>query len=107
MGFMNEILFTVIEGIVVIMLILLMRYAVPYLKYKVLALTDQTIWEAIIREVKSVEQTMTGSGQGPAKKEEVMARIYLWAEKHGIQITCDQISQLIETAVFVLKNEVK
>lgn len=107
MGFMNEILFTVIEGIVVIMLMLLMRYAVPYLKYKVLALTDQTIWEAIIREVKSVEQTMTGSGQGSAKKEEVMSRIYLWAEKHGIRITRDQISQLIETAVFVLKNEVK
>lgn len=104
---MNEILFTVIEGIIALSILIIMRYVIPYLKYKVLAEIDKTVWEMVVKEVKSVEQSITGNGKGAEKKREVMQRIYVWAEKHNIQITPEQISQLIETAVYIMKSEGK
>lgn len=100
-------MFTILEGIVAISIILIMRYAIPYLRIKLQSVIDITVWDAIVKEVKSVEQTMKGKGIGVAKKEEVIVRITAWANKHGIAITQEQISQLIETAVFIMNNEDK
>lgn len=104
---MNDVMFTILEGIVAISIILIMRYAIPYLRIKLQSVIDITVWDAIVKEVKSVEQTMKGKGLGIAKKEEVIVRITAWANKHGIAITQEQISQLIETAVFIMNNEDK
>lgn len=104
---MNEVVFTILEGIVAISIILIMRYAIPYLRIKLQSVIDITVWDAIVKEVKSVEQTMKGKGLGIAKKEEVIVRITAWANNHGIAITQEQISQLIETAVFIMNNEDK
>ncbi len=104
---MNDILFMVLQTVVGVSMILIMRYVVPYLKIKLQSVVDATVWDAIVKEVKSVEQTMKGSGRGTAKKEEVLLRITIWANSHGIKITQEQISQLIETAVFIMNNEEK
>lgn len=104
---MNEVVFTILQAVVAVSTILIMRYVLPYLKVKLQSLIDATVFDAIMKEVRSVEQTMTGSGQGLAKKEEVIIRITLWANAHGIKVTQEQISQLIETAVFIMNNKDK
>lgn len=102
---MNEITFSILQIVVSVCMIIVMRYVIPYLKAKLQSVIDESLWNAIMREVKSVEQTITGSKMGAIKKEEVIQRIYGWANKHGIEITDEQISQLIEAAVFIMKNE--
>ena len=104
---MNDYTFLMLRGIVSISIILVMRYVMPYLKYKLTQIIDETTWNAIIKEVKSVEQTIKGAGMGAAKKEEVIARITTWANEHNIKITEEQLSQLIETAVWIMNNEDK
>lgn len=104
---MNDYTFLILRGIISISIILVMRYVLPYLKYKLAQIIDETTWNAIVKEVKSVEQTIKGSGMGAVKKEEVISRITIWAIKHGIKITEEQLSQLIETAVWIMNNEDK
>lgn len=104
---MNEIMFTVLESVMSLAILLIVRHLIPYLKLKARALVNESVWDIIVKEVKSVEQTIKGSGLGKTKKEEVLARIVAWTTQHGIAITQEQISQLIETAVFIMNNEDK
>ena len=101
---MNEVLFTVLEGLVILSVLITIRYAIPYFKYKLLELVDETVLNEVIKAVKSVEQDVAYT-LGFEKKEEVTARITKWAAGHGIKITQAQLSQLIETAVWIMKNE--
>lgn len=104
---MNDYTFIILRGIVSIAIILVMKYVLPYLKYKLTQIIDEITWNAIVKEVKSVEQTIKGTGMGAIKKEEVIARITLWANNHNIKITKEQLLQLIETAVWIMNNEDK
>lgn len=101
---MNDILFTVLEIIVAISMILVMRYLLPYLKMKLQGTIDDDVFNEIIKAVKSVEQDKKFL-LGPQKKEEVIVRITAWANNRGIRITQEQISHLIETAVWIMKYE--
>ena len=104
---MSDIMFTILQAIIALSIILIMRYALPYLKLKLRALADDNIWDVIEKSVRSVEQTIKGSKLGAVKKEEVIIRVTAYANQHGIPITQEQISQLIETAVFIMNNEGK
>lgn len=104
---MNDVMFTILKAIISIATLLAMRYVLPYLRIKLQGKIDEELWKAILKEVKSVEQTITGSGQGFVKKEEVLVRVTAWANKHGISITQEQLSQLIESAVWIMNNEDK
>ena len=104
---MNDVTFTILQLIVSISMIIIMRYVIPYLKIKLTSVIDAEVWKQIKREVKSVEQTISGSKMGVVKKEEVLVRITAWANAHGINITQDQLSQLIESAVWIMNNEDK
>lgn len=104
---MNDITFTVLQAIVSLSIIIIMRYFIPWLKFKLTSTVDETVFNEIIKMVKSVEQSIKGSGLGKTKKEEVIVRITSWANQHGIAITQSQLSQLIETAVWIMNNEDK
>lgn len=99
---MNEVLYNLIQIVVIASMIIIMRYLVPFLRVRLQSVIDAEIWKMIVKEVKSVEQTMT---MGKVKKEEVIVRVTSWANNHGIKITQEQISNLIEAAVFVMKKE--
>lgn len=103
---MNEIMFTILEAVVSLVIILVMRYLLPYLRFKLSSLINETLWDAIIKAVKSVQQDPRFS-LGVEKKEEVMVRITAWAVKHGVNITQEQLSQLIESAVWTMNKEDK
>lgn len=104
---MNDVMFTVLEIIVSVSTLIVMRYVVPYLKLKLTSKIDAEVWEQIVKEVRSVEQTIIGEKLGSVKKEEVLVRITAWANNHNINITQKQLSDLIEAAVWVMKKEGK
>lgn len=101
---MSDIVFTVLECIICVLVILMMRVVLPYIRMRVTQLSDDELLKQVIYAVKSVEQDpMFQSQLGSVKKEEVLVRITAWANKHGIDITQEQLSQLIETAVYIMK----
>ena len=53
--------------------------------------------------VRAAEQTITGSGQGAVKKAEVVKLVSEWLYGKGINITEDELDQLIEAAVYQMK----
>lgn len=55
--------------------------------------------------VRAAEQTITGQGQGAVKKAEVIKFVSEWLYGKGINITEDELDQLIEAAVYSMKQE--
>ncbi len=103
---MNEVLFTVLEGLVAISILLLMRVVLPYIKVKLQSVVDEAVFNEILKAVKSVEQD-SDFIHGTEKKQEVITRIVDWAIERGIKIDYEQVSQLVETAVWIMHNEGK
>lgn len=102
---MKDILFSILEVLVMFLTLVTMRYIIPFIKMKLSKTVDELVFEEILKEVKSVEQTILGNKQGTAKKEEVVIRITSFCHTHGITITQKQISDLIEAAVYIMKHE--
>ena len=101
---MDEILYAILRVVVTASIVIVMRYVVPILKHKLMKAVGENVYNEIVTQVRSVEQTIKGSGKGSIKKETVVDRILDWATKHGINISYDQISELIEAAVFAMNN---
>lgn len=103
---MSDFLFVILEIILIFISVLIVKVGIPYFKIKVQNFIDADIFDAVTKAVKSVQQDPIFKDQlGKVKKEEVIVRVSAWAIKRGLHITEEQISQLIETAVFVMKNE--
>lgn len=103
---MNDIIFSVLQIIVSIAVILITRYVIPYIRLKVTNIINETVFNEILKMVKSVEQDPDFIlSYGSDKKEEVIVRITEWVNAHGISISQKQISRLIETAVYTMKKE--
>lgn len=100
---MNDVLYTIIQIIVAGSTVLIMRYVLPYLKLKLSRLISDNLFEEILKAVKSVQQDPVFV-LGKDKKDEVIVRITAWANNNGIRITQEQLSGLIEAAVFIMKN---
>ncbi len=104
---MNDITFTILKIVVAACMALFTAYVVPYLK----TLRSDRRFSALIDMVKvavlAAEQTITGEKQGAVKKEQVIEFVRDWMTKQGIDITYDQLSQLIEAAVYSMKQEAK
>lgn len=101
---MNEITFDILKIVISICAALITVYAVPYLK----TLKDDKRYAQLLEmigvAVRAAEQTIKGAGKGVEKKKEVENIIYAWLMEKGIEITPEQINQLIECAVYQLKQ---
>lgn len=79
-------------------------YAIPYIK----ALKNDKRYAAMLNmvdiAVRAAEQQL-GAGTGKLKKERVMDFVYDWMSKQGVKITKEQLSELIEAAVFSMNKE--
>ena len=103
---MNDVMLTVFQVLIVVVGLLFTRFLIPYVKLKLTETVDEVLLKEIIKAVKSVEQDIVYT-LGPEKKNEVLLRITKWANDHNIMVTQTQISQLIETAVWIMKYEDK
>lgn len=101
---MNDILFTIVQVIVIICSILLVRFVIPLLKEKLNQKQYEQIKTLVNDAVFAVEQ-LIGAGKGSEKKEEVITFVMNYIAAKGINITRKQVDILIESAVFVMNRE--
>lgn len=101
---MNEVLFEILKAVLVLAVILLVRYAVPWLKQ----MAENTKYEWIVKwvgvAVHSAEQTVFGDKQGAEKKAIVTKFIKEQLIKKNINISDEQLNNLIEAAVFAMNG---
>ena len=103
---MNDLTFNLLKIVVSIVCALIALYLVPYLKNKIADDKYAQLMLMVTTAVQAAEQTI-GTGQGKLKKAEVIAFVSDWMSKNGIVISEDQLSQLIESAVFTMNLEIK
>jgi len=102
---MNDITFDILKVVISICAALVTVYVIPYLKALKEDRRYAQILEMVEVAVRAAEQTIKGAGKGIEKKKEVENIIYAWLLEKGIEITPEQINQLIECAVYQLKQE--
>ena len=102
---MNEVTFNILKIVVSVVSALVAVYLIPFIKAKTADVKYQKLLDMVEVAVRAAEQTIKGSGQGAAKKEEVITFVTDWMMEHGVNITYDQLEQLIEAAVFNMKRE--
>ena len=102
---MNDITFDILKVVISICAALVTVYVIPYLKTLKEDRRYAQILEMVEVAVRAAEQTIKGAGKGVEKKKEVENIIYAWLMEKGIEITPEQINQLIECAVYQMKQE--
>lgn len=101
---MNELTFNILKIVVSICAALISIYVIPLLREKLNDSKYQRLLEMVEIAVRAAEQTI-GAGHGSVKKDEVVTFVTKWMNAHGIQITQEQLDQLIECAVFNMNRE--
>ena len=102
---MNEITYMVLRVVVCVCATLITVYVIPYIKTLKEDARYKNMIDLISIAVRAAEQTITGSGQGAAKKEKVMEFVRDWLVKHGVHMSDTQLSDLVEAAVYAMKQE--
>ena len=102
----NNLIYNILLALIVALIGIIMRTLFPYLKAKKEEATTairQTRWawaaDIIDAVVKAVEQTVEDGVHGEAKKDEATRLIMDFFRANHIDLTQEQISTLIETAV--------
>ena len=102
---MDELTFATLKIVVSVCAALITAYAVPYIK----ALREDEAYSRILDiidvAVRAAEQVIRGQGQGSLKKAEAVKFVSEWMAKHGLNLTEDHLDQLIEAAVYEMKQE--
>lgn len=104
---MNDVTFMILKIVVSVCAALVTVYVVPYLKTLRNDKRYAGMVDLIGLAVRAAEQTITESGQGAVKKERVMEFVRGWLGDRGFDITYDQLSELVEAAVYQMKQEAK
>jgi len=101
---MNDILFETLKAVVVLAVILITRYAVPYLKQIVENSKYEWVVKMVDVAVKAAEQTIKDGEKD--KKTIVTEFIKSQLIQKNISISDEQLDNLIESAVYAM-NEAK
>ena len=87
--------------------VLVTYWVIPWIKSKMNNEKLAQLESIVDVAVRAAEQTITGSGKGEVKKDQVVNFVSTWLEDNvNIVITPEQLSQIIESAVFNMKLEV-
>ena len=100
---MNDMSFMVLKIVISVCVALITAFVVPYLKTLRTDARYAALIDIIKVAVEAAEQTITGSGQGAAKKEQVVEFVRDWLDKQGIVLEYGQLDALIESAVYAMK----
>lgn len=102
---MNEILFEILKAVVVLVIILVGRYGIPYVKQ--LAENKRCDWviKWVEIAVKATEQTVFGDKKGEERKYIVTKFIKQLLLQKNISLSDEQLNNIIEAAVFAMKGE--
>lgn len=101
---MNDITFNILKIIFSICIALVTAYLIPYIKSMCEDKKYKALVDMVAVAVRAAEQTFRQSGMGAQKKEEVVNFISEYMTTHGFSISSYQLDQLIECAVYQLKQ---
>ena len=102
---MNELTFNILKIVVAVATVFISAYVIPLLKEKLNDSRYNRLLDMVEIAVRAAEQTI--KADGAVKKDEVVKFVTEWMLAHGIAITQEQLDQLIECAVYNLKQEAK
>lgn len=101
---MDELLFTIIKLLVIVVITVVMRYGIPLLK----EILENTKMSKIIKWAKqavdAAEQKNKESGSGPEKKAIVTEFLKEILTEKNIALSDAQLDTLIEAAVFAINS---
>lgn len=101
---MDELTLMILKVIVSVCAALITAYVLPYIK----TLKDDARYAKVIEVVKlavrAAEQVIRDPKSGNIKKARVLKVVRKWLGEHNIDISEDEIDQLIESAVFAMKQ---
>lgn len=101
---MDSITFTVLKVVISVCAALITAYVVPYIKALKADKRYAGMLDMVDIAVRAAEQQV-GSGHGQEKKERVMDFVHEWLIRQGIDVSREQLSELIEAAVFNMNQE--
>lgn len=96
---MNEIIFEILNCVVIICCLCITRYLIPFIKNKLESLKEEKYYNWVCDAVDWAEQTFKGSGRGPEKFVEVKTFLEELASEKNIEISDKQLDILIESVV--------
>lgn len=102
---MNEMLFEILKAVLMLAIVLLTRYAIPYVKSLVEDSKYSWLAKWVELSVKSAEQTILGNKTGAEKKAFVTDFIKKLLIQKNITISDEQLNTLIESAVYIMNKE--
>lgn len=103
---MNDILYAVVRIAITAMLALTARYLVPWIRTALAGSKYQLAASIVSDLVQAVEQTLVGPGRGDEKYDFVLRLAKKALEKYNVEMTDEQLSALIESAVWALQGHV-
>lgn len=101
----GELFLNILRITIVIIATLIGRYLIPWIKLKVDVAKIQKITEDASKYVQAAEQMIKGQGLGTEKREKVTEWLTNSSQKIGVDLSEEEIRILIESFVFVLKQE--
>lgn len=101
---MNDFSFQLLKMVISVCAALITMFLIPYIKTLRSDKRYAQMLDMVAIAVRAAEQTITSSGAGVAKKERVMDFVQDWMNKQGIDITYEQLSELVEAAVYNMKE---
>ena len=104
---MNELLYNIVQVVLISAVAAILRYLLPYLTGLLRAHNYNFAAEIIETAVRAAEQTISGHGRGDEKFELVVKYVHEQFERYGIGITEEQVTQLIEAAVQTMNAEIR
>lgn len=99
---MNEILFEVLKAVIIIAIMVVVRYLIPWIKENTDLAKNQMLMDIVTAAVQYAEQTITGSGTGAEKKSIVTEFLKEQLMAKNISISDEQLNALIESAVYAM-----
>lgn len=101
---MNDITFMILKIVVSVAIALVTGFLIPYIRNQTNIMQNEELLAIVKIAVQAAEQTLQG---GEIKKAEVVKFVSNWLNEHGIKITSEQLDNLIESAVYTLKQTKK
>ena len=101
---MHDILFEILKAVMTLVIILVSRYGIPYLKQLAENKNQEWIVKWVGIAVNATEQTVFGDKKGAERKAIVTKFIKKLLLKKNISISDEQLDNIIEAAVFAMKG---
>lgn len=102
---MNDVVFEILKAVLVLVIILIAKYLVPWIKLQVEGTKHEWLLKWVELAVRSAEQTVLGDKTGPEKKAIVTKFLKEQLQQKNISISDEHLNTLIKAAVYAMKQE--